>query len=78
MEDIMSEVEKKFTTVSIPTPLFKKVEQRIKEGGFTSVSSYVTYVLMEILSEDEEEANPFTKEDEEMIKEGLKTLGYLD
>ena len=23
--------EKKFTTVSIPTPLFKKIEERIKE-----------------------------------------------
>lgn len=74
----MGEGEKQFTTVSIPTSLFKKVEQRIKETGFTSVSSYVTYVLMEIVTEDEEEANPFTKEEEEMVKEGLKTLGYLD
>jgi Arc/MetJ-type ribon-helix-helix transcriptional regulator len=70
--------EKKFTTVSIPTPLFRKVEERIKGTGFTSVSSYVTYVLREILSEEEEEAEPFTKEDEERVKERLKALGYLD
>jgi Arc/MetJ-type ribon-helix-helix transcriptional regulator len=72
------EERKKFTTVSIPTPLFKKVEERIKDTGFTSVSSYVTYVLREIVSEEEEEAEPFSKEDEERVKERLKALGYLD
>jgi len=70
--------EKKFTTVSIPTPLFKKVEDRIKGTGFTSVSSYVTYVLREVVSEEEEEGEAFTKEDEERVKERLRALGYLD
>jgi Arc/MetJ-type ribon-helix-helix transcriptional regulator len=70
--------KKKFTTVSIPTPLFKKVEERIKDTGFTSVSSYVTYVLREIVSEEEEEVEPFSKEDEERVKERLRALGYLD
>ena len=70
--------KKKFTTVSIPTPLFKKVEERIKDTGFTSVSSYVTYVLREIVSEEEEEAEAFSKEDEERVKERLRALGYLD
>ncbi len=70
---------KKFTTVSIPTPLFKKVEERIKDTGFTSVSSYVTYVLREIIAEDAEEENePFTEEDEERVKERLRALGYID
>ncbi|MFQ6089531.1 MAG: ribbon-helix-helix domain-containing protein [Candidatus Methanofastidiosia archaeon] len=73
--------EKKFTTVSIPSPLFKKIEERIKETGFTSVSSYVTYVLREIIAESDEgkgEREPFTKEDEEKVKERLRALGYLD
>ena len=69
--------KKKFTTVSIPTPLFKKIEERIKGTGFTSVSSYVTYVLREIIAEDEQE-EPFSKEDEERVKERLRALGYLD
>lgn len=68
---------KKFTTISIPTPLFKKVKDRIKGTGFTSVSSYVTYVLREIIAEKEEE-EPFTKEDEERIKARLRALGYID
>ena len=70
--------EKKFTTVSIPAPLFKKIEERIKGTGFTSVSSYVTYVLRELIAEEEGEEEPFTKEDEERIKERLRALGYLD
>jgi len=70
--------EKKYTTVSIPAPLFKKIEERIEGTGFTSVSSYVTYVLREILAEDEEEEEePFTEEDEERVKERLRALGYL-
>lgn len=69
---------KKFTTVSIPTTLFKKVEDRIKGTGFTSVSSYVAYVLREIVAEGEEEEEPFTKEDEERVKERLRALGYID
>ena len=74
----MGEEERRFTTVSIPTPLFRKVEERIKGTGFTSVSSYVTYVLREVVSEEEEKAEPFTKEDEERVKERLRALGYLD
>jgi len=71
--------EKKFTTVSIPTPLFKKIEERIKGTGFTSVSSYVTYVLREIIAEEDEDSEePFSKEDEERVKERLRSLGYLD
>ncbi len=70
---------KKFTTVSIPTPLFKKVEERIRGTGFTSVSSYVTYVLREIVVEEEEEPDePFSREDEERVRARLKALGYID
>lgn len=68
---------KNFTTVSIPTFLFNKIEKRIKGTGFTSVSSYVTYVLREILVEKEKE-EPFTKEDEKRIKARLRALGYID
>jgi len=74
------EVEKssKFTTVSIPTPLFKKVAERIKGTGFTSVSSYVAYVLREIVAEEEGEEEPFSEEDKERVKERLRALGYID
>ena len=75
----MKERQKKFTTVSIPTPLFKKIEERIKGTGFTSISSYVTYVLREIVAEEAKETEkPFTKEDEKRVKARLRALGYID
>ncbi|HDM23023.1 MAG TPA: CopG family transcriptional regulator [Methanomicrobia archaeon] len=72
--------EKKYTTVSIPVQLAKKIEERIKDTGFNSVSSYVTYVLREVLSslEEEKKEEVFTKEEEEKVKERLRALGYLD
>jgi Arc/MetJ-type ribon-helix-helix transcriptional regulator len=72
--------EKKYTTVSIPVQLAEKIEKRIKNTGFNSVSSYVTYVLREILSslEEEKKEEVFTKEEEEKVKERLRALGYLD
>ena len=69
--------KEKFAEVLIPTSLFNKIEERIKGTGFSSVSSYVTYVLKEVLSE-EEEVKTFTKEDEEKIKARLRALGYID
>ena len=72
--------EKKYTTVSIPVQLAENIEKRIKNTGFNSVSSYVTYVLREVLSslEEEKKEEVFTKEEEEKVKERLRALGYLD
>lgn len=65
-----------FTTVSIPIPLFEKMKEQIDGTGFTSVSSYVGYILREIIAEKGEA--PFTDEDEEKIRKKLKNLGYLE
>jgi Arc/MetJ-type ribon-helix-helix transcriptional regulator len=73
------EKENKFTSVSIPAPLFDKIRRRIEGTGFTSVSSYVVYVLREVLAEDAvDEKEAFSREDEERVKERLRSLGYLD
>ena len=71
--------EKKYTTVSIPTPLAEKIKKRIEGTGFHSLSSYATYVLREVISgTEEDEGEAFSKEDEEKVKERLRALGYLD
>ena len=68
-----------YTSVSIPSVLFKKLQERIAETGFTSVSSYVTYVIRQILSEDKtDDTVAFSTEDEDRIKARLRSLGYLD
>lgn len=72
--------KKKFTTISIPTPLAEKIKKKIEGTGFHSLSSYVTYVLRELLAsmEEDEAGETLTKEEEERIKERLRALGYLD
>ena len=68
----------KYTTVSLPVPLYEKVKMRIKDTGFGSVSNYVTYVLRQVISEKGEGEEPWTSKDERKIKERLKGLGYID
>ena len=70
-----------YTTVSIPKILADKIKDRMKGTGFSSVSSYVTYVLRQVLSSIEEEERSkqaFTKEEEERVKQRLRDLGYID
>ncbi len=79
----MSDEEHKveYTTVSIPKPLVEKVKERMKGTGFSSVSSYVTYVLRQVISSIEEEERSkqaFSKEEEEKVKQRLRDLGYID
>ncbi len=67
-------------TVTIPTKLYEKIESRIRDTEFSSVSEYVTYVLTEVLAaiEEDEDVEVFTEEEEEKVKERLRALGYLD
>jgi len=71
-------MEKEFENVSIPTILYKKIEEKIKGFETQSVASYVTKVLRESLSKEELTEEELSKEDEEKVKERLKALGYLD
>jgi len=64
--------------IEIPSTLAKKIEERIKDASFKSISEYITYVLQEIIENSEEEEETFSEEQEEKIKERLRALGYLD
>ena len=75
------EYKVEYTTVSIPKPLANKVKERMKGTGFSSVSSYVTYILRQVLSsieQDKREKQAFTKEEEDRVKQRLRDLGYID
>ena len=69
----------KYTTVSIPFSLGRRIDNIIKNTGFKSVSDYVTYVLREVVAMHEAEklAQPFSTEELEAIKGRLKALGYI-
>jgi Arc/MetJ-type ribon-helix-helix transcriptional regulator len=68
--------DSKFTTVSIPGPLFKKLEEMIEGTGFPSVSSFVAFVMREVVL-GEKDKEPFSTKDRERINKRLRDLGYL-
>jgi hypothetical protein len=71
-------MDKEFTSVMIPTALFKKIEEAIRGTEIASVSSYIANVLSENLTRRESPEEVFSKEDEDKVKDRLKALGYID
>ncbi|EEZ93251.1 MAG: hypothetical protein BJBARM4_0181 [Candidatus Parvarchaeum acidiphilum ARMAN-4] len=71
--------EQKFTTVSIPKPLADKAKQLIEKTGFTSLSSFVEYLLREIVSESNEGKKKSEGKDERVLdlEDKLRKLGYM-
>lgn len=80
--------ESNITTVSIPKPLAEKIRKRMEGTGFTSLSSYVTYIMRQVLSSiEKQESNnekagqmkeAFSEKEEKEVKERLRSLGYID
>ncbi len=64
--------------VPIPAQLYDAIDQRVKGTEFKSVEEYVTFVLEEVLKDDDEDEVAFSPEDEEEVKKRLRALGYLD
>ena len=70
----------KYTTVSIPLTLHRRLERLIaKKTGFKSVSDYVTYVLRVVVAmhETKETPEPGTSQAVEESKARRTALGYL-
>ena len=64
--------------VYISKSLYDKAKKYIEEqGGFSSVEELVEFVLNEVLAEEEQPEQVFSKEEEEKVKERLRALGYL-
>jgi len=71
--------QKKLVNIQIPESLDKNIKKRIEGTGFKTTSEYIIYVLNEIVSDmDEDKDDTFSEEDEEKVKERLRSLGYLD
>jgi Arc/MetJ-type ribon-helix-helix transcriptional regulator len=71
---------RKYTTVSIPESLFKRIEKMIEGSGFKSVSEFVTFVLRQVVADMEAEKlreEGLTEEEKKAIVDRLKRLGYL-
>jgi len=66
---------KRYTTVSIPEPMYKKIKEFIEGTGFTSASDFVTFILREIFIDAQAKSNTLKKK--KLIYERLKALGYV-
>lgn len=64
--------------IEISENLYKKVEEKIKDSEFTSVSDYVSFVLRELIDAEVDGESELTEEEEDKVKERLRSLGYLD
>jgi len=63
--------------VKIPKELADKIGKHAKEAGFDSVSSYVTYVLKQVVEKLEGGVKRKSSKEEQEVEKELKTLGYL-
>ena len=68
---------RKHTTISIPTTLYRQLEEMIRGTGFASVSEYATYILREVVALKKGKDPHLTSEDLEHIRKKLEALGYL-
>ncbi|MEM3781611.1 MAG: ribbon-helix-helix domain-containing protein [Candidatus Micrarchaeaceae archaeon] len=65
--------QRKYTTITIPSPLFERIQKLISNTGFSSVSDYVTYVLRETIAD----IGSKDKSKNSEIADKLRALGYL-
>ncbi|MGI0141461.1 MAG: hypothetical protein ACREBF_02305 [Candidatus Micrarchaeales archaeon] len=71
--------KRKYTTITIPTPLFERMKVGIDGTGFSSVSDYVTFILRETtakLNSAKMKKGKGSKEKDEIIDK-LRALGYI-
>jgi Arc/MetJ-type ribon-helix-helix transcriptional regulator len=70
--------EKDKVTIKIPRQLYETLSNIIEGGGFHSVTEFIVYVLRDLISSKSVKKEPsLTKEEIEMVKKRLKSLGYL-
>ena len=65
-------------TIKIPRPLYDNLTEVIKGTGFNSVTEFIVYVLRDLLSSRSVTPEPsLSKKEIEMIRQRLKSMGYL-
>ena len=70
----MKELNDDKVAVMIPRELYEKIEEKIAGTSFTSVEEYVALKLENEFPEESE----YTEEEEAIIRERLRRLGYIE
>ncbi|MDE1851658.1 MAG: CopG family transcriptional regulator [Candidatus Micrarchaeota archaeon] len=68
---------RKYTTITIPSPLFDNIQKKIENTGFSSVSDYATFVLRETVADLVIERSGKKSRETSAIMDKLKALGYM-
>ena len=70
--------EKGKVTIKIPRPLYDSLSKILEGSGFNSITEFIVYVLRDLVSSRSVKKEPsLTKEEIEIVKKRLKSLGYL-
>ena len=65
-------------TIKIPRPLYANLQEIIRGTGFNSVTEFIVYILRDIASSrGRAEGGHLTTEEIRLIRERLRSLGYL-
>ena len=70
----MKKVAEDKVSVMIPRELYEKIEEKIAGTSFTSVEEYVMLKLENEFPNETE----YTEEEEQIIRERLRRLGYIE
>jgi len=74
----MLKTQKEKVTIKIPKPLYQNLSEIIEGSGFNSVTEFIVYILRDLISSRTVQKEPsLSKEEIEIVKKRLKSLGYL-
>ena len=68
-------MENEITPISIPTELYKRIEEKLSASQAASVEAYIVQMLQEKFPQPE---GDLSQDEEDKVKERLKALGYMD
>jgi len=63
-------------TIQVPEEVVQGLERRIEGSSFESVDAFVAFVLARLLERPGEVG--FSEEDERVLRDRLRSLGYID
>ena len=74
MPDAPTEPSKR--SIQLPEELVRAIEERMRGSSFDSVDAFVEFVLSRLLDQPGE--GTFSADDERLLRERLRSLGYID
>jgi len=70
--------EKVKVEIEIPKNLYYTVIEKAKEAGFSNLNEFFIFILEQLFESEETSEEVFTPEEEEAVKERLRSLGYIE